>query len=194
MSIPWVIRPFEADDENCCVSMWLKSYAHAREVSDAGFRKASVDGSDDELRYWSTHQPIVSALLGSSEVRVACDPARVATGDDGGPSVIWAWACVGPDSVHWVGVKRSVVRAGLGEDIVHNLLGDRIDREQTVTFELTDLKRIGLHPEKWRRDRGWLSGLRELSSRVLDGDRAYSALAAHLLDPRREAWRPGVAR
>lgn len=184
----WTVRPYVAEDEGCVVSMWLKSYAHAREVAETGLARASEDGHPDEIRFWKIHQPIVMGLLGESEVLVACDPER-STYEPGAPAVIWAWACVSGDTVHWVAVKRSAAKAGLGEDLVRALLGDRLEREQRTTFEMPDLARLRLIPKAWKRDRGWLSALRSLSTRMLDRDRLFGAVGAHVLDQRREEWR-----
>lgn len=188
----WVIRPYLPQDEACTVSMWLKAYAHAREVKETGLEKASEDGHPDEIRYWKIHQPIVMGILGESEIVVACDPERASY--DQGPSVIWAWACISGETVHWVGVKRNVTQAGLGADIVRDLLGDRMEREQRTTFEMVDMSRLRLIPKQWRRDRGWLSALRSLSTRVLDRDRLFASVGAHVLDQRREEWRQSSER
>ena len=190
---PWIVRDYVPEDEACVVATWLKGYAHAREVADTGLRDAGVDGSPDEIRFWRIHQPIVTALLGSARIRVVCDPQR-STYDDGHPAVIWAWACVDDDSVHWVMVKRSAIKAGLGEDLVRALLGDRLEREQRTTFELVDVARLRLIPKAWKRDRGWLAALRSLSTRMLDGDRAFAAIGNHVLDVHRRAWRASSER
>lgn len=189
----WVVRPYEADDESCVVSMWLKAYARSREVVDTGLAKAGELGHRDQIRFWKIHQPIVMGILAESQVLVACDPSRVHA-EPGQPAVIWAWACISGDTVHWVGVKRSAVDAGLGEDLVKALLGDRLEREQQTTFEMTDLSRLRMIPKAWKRDRGWLSALRSLSTRMLDKDRLFGAVGAHVLDQRREEWRISTER
>ncbi len=186
MSGDWVIRDAVAEDEACCASMWLKSYAHSQGVRETGLENAGVDGHSDEIRYWKVHQPIVTSLLRSCTVRVACDPERSEYGPL--PAVIWAWACVSDGAVHWVGVKRNVARAGLGEDLVRDLLGDRLESQQRTTFELVDMRKLGMVPQAWRHDRGWLSALRALSSRMLDHDPLCAAVGAHVLDVRRREW------
>ncbi len=189
----WTLRDFEPEDENCIVSTWLKGYSHAREVAETGLESARVDGHPDEIRFWKIHQPIVEALMRSGETRLACDPQR-STHEPGSPAVVWAWACCSGDAVHWVCVKRSVVRAGLGEDIVRDLLGDRLTREQRTTFELVDLAKLKMIPREWKRDRGWLSALRSLSTRTLDRDALFARVGAHVLDTRREGWRTSTER
>jgi hypothetical protein len=188
-----IVRAYQAEDESCVVSMWLKSYAHSREVQETGLQSASVDGHPDEIRFWKIHQPIVMGLLAESTILVACDPER-ATYEPGKPAVIWAWACVSGDTIHWVAVKRNAVKADLGPDLVRDLLGDRLEREQRTTFEMTDMSRMRLIPKGWKRDRGWLSALRSLSTRMLDRDRLFAAVGGHVLDMRRQEWRQSSER
>lgn len=193
VSAEWVIRPSLPDDESCLVSTWLKGYAHADEVRDR-FPGASQDGSQDHIRFWRVYQPIVEALLrGAADVQVICDPAR-ATYEPDSPAVIWAWACTSPDAVHWVCVKRSAAKAGLAADMVRDLLGDRVTRDQRTTFELVDMTRTVKVPKIWKRDRGWLNAMRTLSSRMLAGDSLTANVGGHVLDLRRREWRPGTER
>jgi len=168
--------------------MWLKGYAKAREVHETGLENAAELGHRDQIRFWKIHQPIVMGILAESQVIVACDPSR-ATYETGQPAVIWAWACLSGDVVHWVAVKRTAAEAGFGAELVRDLLGDRLGREQRTTFEMVDMARLRLIPKAWKRDRGWLSALRSLSTRMLDRDRHFGAVGAHVLDQRREEWR-----
>lgn len=183
----WTVRDALPEDEPCLVSMWLKSYAHSRDVRELGFDHAAVDGHPQEIRYWKIHQPIVTSLIRSGTVRVACPPDRATY--EQGPAVIAGWACTTPGLVHWVAVKRSVMKVeGAGQDLVRDLLGSQLDGELRTSFDLMDLRRVGLAPTGWRRDRGWLSALRSLSTRVLDRDPVFSSIATHVLDERREGW------
>ena len=188
----WTIRPSVPDDEGCLVSTWLKGYSRSDEVMER-FPGACQDGSQDHVRYWRVYQPIVEALVRQSDVRVVCDPER-ATYEPDSPAVIWAWACMSPDAVHWVCVKRSAAKAGLAADIVKDLLGDRLEREQRTTFELVDLTRTVKVPKIWKRDRGWLNAMRTLSTRMLAGDHLTANVGAHVLDLRRRGWRSGTER
>lgn len=167
--------------------MWLKSFAHASEVREMGLPNATTPGHQDEIRYWKIHQPIVTSLLHDCRVVVACDSER-ATYEASRPAVIWAWACFEGDTVHWVGVKRNVAAAGFAADLMADLLGSRADAEQRTTFELTDLKRLGLVPKTWKRDRGWLAALRSLSSRMLEHDKSFARVGSYVLDVRRREW------
>lgn len=172
--------------------MWLKSYAHSSDMRELGLEQASVDGHPDEIRHWKIHQPIVTALIRGASIRVACDPER-STYEPGSPAVIWAWACLSGDVVHYVGIKRSASKAGLAADLVRDLLGERLDGAQRTTFDLVDMARLKLVPPQWRRDRGWLSALRSLSTRVLDRDPLFASVGAHVLDSQRSEWKPGRA-
>lgn len=190
MSGDWTIRDYLDDDENCVASMWLKSYAHSSDMRELGLEQASVDAHPDEIRHWRIHQPIVTALIrGNTTIRVACDPER-ADYESGAPAVIWAWACFSGDVIHYVGIKRSASKAGLAPDLARALLGDKLDGPQRTTFDLVDLARLKLVPQQWRRDRGWLSALRSLSTRVLDQDPLFTAVGAHVLDTQRQTWAP----
>lgn len=192
MSGEWVLRKAVADDEPCLVSMWLKGYSHSRDVLKH-LPQACVDGSRDQIRYWKIHQPIVEALLSVGDVRVVCDPER-STYEGSNAAVIWGWSCVSDDAVHWVGIKRSVAKAGLGEDIVRDLLGDRLSKSQRTTFDQVDLEKADLIPSEWRRDREWLLELAQYSRRVLDGDRVFAMVGGHILDTGRPQWRTSTER
>ncbi len=188
----WTYRDAEPEDEDCLASMWLGSYASSSEAQDA-FAGAEVSGSAEQIRYWRVHQPIVTALLRSARVVVACDPQR-ASYEPGRPAIIVAWACMDDEAVHWVAVKRNASKAGFGEELVRGLLGERLERDQRTTFELVDMAKLRLIPKHWKRDRGWLSSLRSMSQRVGKRDAAYVAAASHVLDARRDEWKTGKER
>lgn len=174
--------------------MWLKSFAHAREVREAGFARSTEDGHPDEIRYWKVHQPIVTFLLRSCDVRVACDPARVTYKPDA-PAVIMGWACTSPSMVHWVGIKRSVMAIeGEADELLRALVGDLLDQPTRHGFDLMDLRKMRLVPAQWRRDRAWLAGLRQMSQRVQEQDKTYTAAAEALLSLEDAAeWQPRSA-
>ncbi len=192
MSQDWTLRDALVEDEACIVSTWLKGYARADEVREK-FPLASQDGHADQIRFWRVYQPIVESLVRGGHVRVICDPER-ASYEPGEPAVIWAWACCTGDVVHWVCIKRSAARAGIGEDLARELLGDRLEREQTTTFELTDLPKAIRIPRIWKRDRQWLAAMRTLSTRMLAGDATTARVGAHVLDTQRETWRASTER
>lgn len=177
---PWVVRPFEADDENCVVSMWLRSYARSKDVAAwlAGRGKdpeqrnrwfapdVRPEERHEELYYWRFHQPMVVGLVRGCETRVLCDPER-AYSQPGVPSCILAWACVSPPSiVHYVAVKQDVLRAGddLAVEMVASLLPDMLDGTVSYTFEQRDLGRMKLVPKTWKYDGRWLDGMKSVSA------------------------------
>lgn len=144
----WLVRPYDptpkTGDEDACVYLWLKSYAHSRYGTQLG---AHIDATPAERRYWDEHQPLVLGLLRNEDTRIACDPER--------PRVILGFACTtGDDLVHYVVVKRSAVKAGFGPELMRELLGTRLTRRCYTTFEQTELRRdqsgVSL-PEEWRR-------------------------------------------
>ena len=55
--------------------------------------------------------------------------------------------------MHYVCVKRDIVRAGFGADIVRDLLGDRLERPCSFTHELVEMVdgKCGVRvPRSWR--------------------------------------------
>ena len=149
----WTIRDGVPEDENAIVSTWLKSFAHSK----YGVRRgAHIDRSSEEQDYWKEHRAIVTGLVRGETVRVACDPERAKHKPDA-PAIIWAWCCTsGDDLLHYVLVKRSAIKAGLGPERLHALIGDRLKRRQWITFEQVELStapgRSGVPtPDEWRR-------------------------------------------
>jgi hypothetical protein len=189
----WVIRPAVRDDEPCIASMWLRQLCHGQDARAAGMRGASERGSDEQIAYWQELQPIVTALIRSAVVTVACDPER-ATHEPGAPAVVWGWAVTRDDVVFGAGIKRSVSRAGLGADLARDILGERLQRPQVTVLDLVDLASLRLIPPTWRRERGWLSSLRQLSQRVIADDALYQVVVRHVIDPTRERWVPSSKR
>lgn len=145
----------------------------------------------DEIRFWKIYQPIVTALMALSEIRVLCDPERT-DHKPGQPSVVHAWSATSGERVHWVMVKRSM--GIFAEDMVRDLLGDRLTRHQTATFELVDLEKHKLAPQCWTYDKDWLYDLQCLSTRLVDGDDLFATVAAHVLDDQRVEWKPSNER
>lgn len=191
MGSEWTIRESVAEDEDCLASMWLKSYAHSSDLQECGFPSRFRDDSPEHIRYWKIHQPIVTALLREATVRVACDPTR-STYKPGQPAVVYAWVCSSPSRVHWVAIKRSVARLGheVTADLLADLLGDLALGKLFMTFDLMDMRMVEYLPEDWTRERGWLSALRSLSTRMLDHDDLFATVGAHVLDTRRSEWAP----
>jgi hypothetical protein len=186
VSAEWIIRASVPEDEDCLVSTWLQGYARSDEVRER-YPEAGQGGHTDQIRFWKVYQPIVTALVRGADVRVVCPPDRATY--EGGPAVIFAWACCSDDTTHWVCVKRSARAAGFADELVRMLIGERLEREQKTTFELVDLSKTLRVPKQWRRERGWLNAMRTLSARMLAGDKLTAQVGAHVLDTRREEWR-----
>lgn len=191
----WTIRPGVADDEGCIASMWLRQLCHGQDARASGMKDAREAGSTSQIQYWEQHQPIVTALIRAAEVRVACDPER-STYEPGRPAVVWAWAVLQGDVVHGFGIKRSLVRASrdTAEELTRDVLGAALTEPRRTVMDLVDLGSLRMIPAGWRRERGWMSSLRQLSERVLGGDTLYQAIAGYVLDPTRERWQPSSKR
>lgn len=179
-------RPAVAEDEACIVSMWLSSYAFAREVKPL-HPGAELKGSTEQVAFWRLYQPIVTGLVRLGEVTVLCDPERSEHTEDS-PAVLWGWACTSGPLVHYVGIKRSALKAGLGQDMLADLLGSKLGERCTTTFELVDLYPLKLIPAGWRKDSEWLANMRQLSRWSLERENISAAVAGHIVDPQREPW------
>lgn len=181
MTPDWIKRPYlPAEDEDALVFLWCTSYMRSHEgVARGAYLERS--GGGDESRgsptvraavceLWAEQAPLVTMLLANSDVEVVCDPERSRT-SAAGPAVIWGFACTSGDVVHYVLVKRNAVKAGLGPDIVRDLLGDRLERPCRFTHELVEM-RSGACGVKLPRSWGWdslflarrLAGLREVAA------------------------------
>lgn len=163
VSAEWVKRPFVPEDENGLIYLWEKSYAHS---SYGKARGAHRDGTADERAYWNDQAPTVEWLLANADVTVICDPER-AQYEPGLPAIIWAFACTSGDTVHYVCVKRAAARAGLGADIVRDMLGGRLDKPCGYTHELVEMRSAACGvrlPRDWYVDSTWF-GRRLLGTR-----------------------------
>lgn len=173
--------------------MWLRQLCHGQDARSLGMKAASQRGSDEQVEFWEQHQPIITALIRTADVVVACDPER-STYEPGSPAVVWGWVVSRGDVVYGAGIKRSVTRAGLGRDLAQDLLGEHLTQPRRTVFDLVDLSSLRIIPSTWRRERGWASSLRQLSERVIGGDAMYQAIAGYVLDPQRERWLPNSKR
>jgi hypothetical protein len=191
----WTLRPAVADDEACIASMWLRQLCNGQDAKAVGMTAAREAGSDAQVEYWEQNQPIVTALIRSADVVVACDPER-ATYEGGSPAVIWAWAVTHGDIVYGFGIKRRFVREAraMAVDLTRDVLATSLERPMRTVLDLVDLAALRMIPTTWRRERGWASSLRQLSERVIGGDSLYQRIAGHVLDPKRERWQPSSKR
>lgn len=136
MSAEWIKRRYiPSEDEDAVLYLWAKSYARSRYGRARGADKGHTQ---TERVYWADQAPTIEALLNSADVEVVCDPERVTT-TEAGPAVLWGFACTSGDTVHYVCVKRHVAAAGIGGDIVRDLLGSRLERACGYTHELVEM-------------------------------------------------------
>lgn len=172
----WILRPFNAETD----ADWLYyalgvSYSRGAagrraNASRAGVRMRTPDSPvpdqaavDQQVAFLESHRPIWNWLLANADVTVAVDRHNP-------DHSIWAWAVTtGDDVIHAVGVKRDMIVAGFGRELVEDLLGDRMRRFQVVTLELPQMRsnRQGWKPSKdllgfdrpkeWALDPAWLA-------------------------------------
>lgn len=180
---PWLFRPYSGSEEDRDAMFYLLSVAYSR--TSAG-RRAGADslgrkrwlGRDGEPlqetpeervarearvhAFKMAHGPIWEWLLEHAEVTLAVDRERPETD-------VWGWLVTsGPDVLHAVGCKRSVIKAGLGEELVGQMVGDRWKRFQVLTLEMPGLCAPGRtrpptsdqvrlsRPHTWSIDPTWL--------------------------------------
>lgn len=174
--------------------MWLRQLCAGQDAKAAGLVEARESGSATQIEWWAQHQPIVTALMHSADIVVACDPERATYAD--GPAVIWAWAATKGDIVYGFGMKRRFAREmrDFAKDLATELLGDRLTRSQMTVMDLVDLAALRMIPPTWRRERGWISSLRQLSQRHIEHDATFLDVARHVLDPNRAPWVPSSRR
>ncbi len=139
----WIQRPYIAeDDEHAVMYQALKSYAHSYFGASRGaHRDGRQSNREAERSYWNDMAPVFEWLLRSPHVDVAvvCDSTRPRR-SEAGPAVLWGFAITSGDVIHYVSVKRTIVQAGLGPEIVDALLGARLQRACTYTLELTEMR------------------------------------------------------
>jgi hypothetical protein len=175
----WTKRAYiPSEDEDALVYLWCASYLRSLEGIARGAHlehgRAAEERTSPAVReaarkMWAEQAPLVELLLSTTDVQVVCDPARPLT-SPAGPAVIWGFASTTGDVVHYVCVKRDVVKAGFGADIVRDLLGDRLERACTHTHDLVEMRTgtCGVRlPRNWGWDSLWLPrrlvGLREVA-------------------------------
>ncbi len=186
----WTIRPGVREDENCIAQMWHHQLCRS-EAERFGVFGAAEKNSPAEQRFWQENEPIVTGLLRSASVLVACDPDR-STYERSYPAVIWAWAVTGDDDwVYGVGVKRSAVRAGIAPGLVRDLLGDRLDRHQRTALELFDMRGLHLIPSSWSKEDDWMWFMRDI---VQLTNPVFHGVVRHIVDPNRQPWLPKAKR
>ncbi len=171
--------------------MWLRQLRTGHEAKTHSSREARVRGSEALAEWWEVHQPIITALVRTADVVVACDPERVHYAP-GAPAVLWGWSVCSGDIVYGLGIKRSVTKASreMACEIAADVLGNRLTQHQRTVMELVDLHRLGLIPAFWGRERGWIQSLCKVSERIVSDDTLYADVARYIVDPDRARWVP----
>lgn len=187
----WTIRHGLPQDEPCIATMWHRQLCVGPDAAAAGMAGAAQKGSALEQSFRAENDPIVTGLIRSAEVLVACDPDR-ADYELGLPAVIWAWVVLGPDTVYQVGIKRTAARAGIAEAMVRDMLGERLERRQVTVMHLVDMGKLRMIPKAWYIDPDWLPTMRRLARKRSDA--AFCSVARHILDPMRVPWVPSSQR
>lgn len=133
------------------------SYCRSSAGKRAGANRAGWTQGDDpkhpvvdaeavarQQAYLRQMRPVWRWLLDHADVTLAVDPESPDTS-------IWAWMITsGPEVLHAIGCKRSIIDVGLCRDIVHDLLGERWNAFQVLTLELPQMRaaRLGWKPPK----------------------------------------------
>jgi hypothetical protein len=144
---PWLLRPYSGSEDDEGGMMYLLGVAYTR--SKAGWRagasgagrtrdESSATARDEAVTkqraFLAAHTPIWRWLLENADVTLAVDKLKPDTD-------IWGWMVTsGDDVLHAIGCKRSVIKAGLGIELIRKLAGDRWTRHQVLTLELPNLR------------------------------------------------------
>lgn len=164
---PWLIRPYDAGlDEDGMMSFLGESYCRCsagRRAGASGYTEADTEGESKRKDFLAKTRPIWTWLLANADVTLSVDPENPDTS-------IWAWMISsGPDVLHAVGCKRTVIATGLCRDMVMGLLGPRWNTFQVLTLELPQMRanRVGWkpatnhfgfdRPSRWVIDPSWLA-------------------------------------
>ncbi len=169
---PWLFRSYSGSQADEDGMMYLLGVGYTRSlagwqagVSGAG-RETDANAPGKETSaikaFLAVHAPIWKWLLEHADVMLAVDRERPDTD-------IWGWLITsGPNVIHAIGAKRSVIKAGLGEELILKLAGDRWEQPQIMTLELPGIRRPGhtkpkstnvvnlVKPRGWGLDPTWL--------------------------------------
>jgi hypothetical protein len=168
----WTIRPYDpiADEDGLSYLMaiqYTRSKAGTRANAGSAGKSMSVCPRPKaqlqaEQGFIELHAPLLRWIRLNTNTKLVVDT------DD--PSVIWAWACTTePDVIHSVGAKHDVVRSGFADEMIADLLGDRLTKSAVVTLELPQFPGPSPHrttfpsagimtrPQHWYSDLSWLA-------------------------------------
>jgi hypothetical protein len=160
----WTLRRYDPeaypDDERGMMYLLGVSYSRSRAgwragAAGAGGNDVKTGTVDAQRAFLSAHEPIWQWLLTHADVTLAVDPAA--------PEDIWGWLVTSePNIIHAVGVKYSVCRAGLAQELAESMLGGRLREHAVATLELPQMRdrgpgaRIFDRPSTWSLDPTWL--------------------------------------
>ncbi len=170
----WQIRQYDAgSDEGGMMYLLGVGYARSRAGGRAGVwgdalpgvrsaKPTSPEARARQQAFLDAHAPVWRWLLTHADVTLAVDPADPIES-------IWGWIITSePNVVHALGCKRSVIAAGLGEDLLRDLAGPRWTTHQVLSLELPQIRTNansrykGAHvtqlvrPYEWAMDPTWL--------------------------------------
>lgn len=140
----WSQRKYDPEtDEDVVVSLWLRSYCESEYGKSFG---ANIPQSEDRNWFWAMQRETTLALLQRWGAEIIHDAED--------PSVIFAFACIGPARVvHFAVVKQRFFAHGAS--MLRQLLGDLLTTPEsvTVTHEIRDLHHCRLiTPQTWHAD------------------------------------------
>lgn len=134
----WFIRPAEVTDVGGIVKLWLDEW-YVPSVPRGEYVTRVKPGM------------IRALMMPSTRVVLACDR--------GAPDTFWGLGVFhGEDGVYTAFVKRAFRRTGYGENIMRDLLGDRVDRRQWYAHDINGIQRCGVQPKGWALDPFLLGG------------------------------------
>jgi len=123
----------DADDRGFIDQQWGDSYRQSR-------RGLVVGATDDE-------QITIDWHVTHSDIDILCDH------DNEG--LLYGFCCHTGDAIHYVSLKRSVVKENLAADALRVLLGERLHRPCGFTAELVELVKLRAVPSQWYLDGTW---------------------------------------
>jgi hypothetical protein len=136
----WRVREYRPSDEECVVSLWLRSYC---ESGYGVWRGAHVAGSKDRSDFWAEQRCTAMGLIEACGVDMLVDIE-----DD---DAILAFACQTAQHVHFAVAKfrfrehrRTMLEA---------LLDGALKAPRLFSHEMPDLQAAGVQiPESWKYD------------------------------------------
>lgn len=145
----WLLRPYDAStDEDGLMYLLGMNYCRSSAAKRAGVQATNEPTAPDAAArqrvFLNDCRPVWRWLLESAETLVAVDAESPETS-------IWGWMITsGPEVLHAIGCKRSIIEAGLCQELVLDMLGERWTTPQVMTLELPQMRegRPGWPPKK----------------------------------------------